>query len=195
MKRRAKTPIRSAIAKRLILALILLTTVSAGQTFDLLTAKASDKVAQSLYFSVDSAKILNTYRTSDFVSPIARIQDSLFVVAAIQNAVSGTKNASSDFPKMFTLEQNYPNPFNPTTTIQFEIGKRAKVSVVLFDATGKIVASLLNEQKEVGVHTLRWDGRNGNGVSVSSGTYFYRLIASADDGTRFVETKGMTLVR
>ena len=175
--------------------MILFATVSASQTFDLFSAKASDKIAQSLYFSVDSTKILNTYAISNFVSPIARIQDSLFIVAAVQNAVSGTRNASSDFPKVFTLEQNYPNPFNPTTTIQFGIGKRAKVSVVLFDITGRMVATLLDEQKEVGVHTVRWDGKNNNGVSVSSGTYFYRLLASADDGTRFVETKGMTLVR
>lgn len=187
--------IRSAIAIRLIFASVLFTSVSASQSFDLLTAKPADKVAQSLYFSVDSAKVLNTYTMSDFASPIARIQDSLFVVPSTHNAMSGTKSASSDLPRMFTLEQNYPNPFNPSTTIQFEIGKRAKVSVVLFDATGKLVANLLDEQKESGVHTLRWDGKNTNGVSVSSGTYFYRLIASSDDGTKFVGTKGMTLVR
>ena len=183
------------MAKRILLALLFVFTVSNGQTFDLISAKSTDKVAQSKFFEIDSSKVLNEYNLFAFNSPVSRIYDSVFEVAGIHAAVSAVNGASETTPKVFSLDQNYPNPFNPSTTIRFNVGKKAKVSVVLFDVTGKEVTTLVNDSKEAGSYNVRWNGTSANGGSVASGTYFCRLLATADDGSRTLETKRMALVK
>jgi flagellar hook assembly protein FlgD len=49
------------------------------------------------------------------------------------------------------------------------------VDLRIYDATGRLVQKLVNESLEAGVHTLRWDGRNVQGVAVPSGIYFWRF--------------------
>ncbi len=181
--------------QRIILTILFVFTTSSSQTFDLLSAKPTDKVAQSKFFEVDSNKVLNEYNLFAFTSPVFRIYDSVFQVAGISAAVSAVNNTSVSVAKGFSLDQNYPNPFNPSTTIHFNVGKRAKVSVVLFDITGKQVTTLVNDSKEAGSYNVRWNGTSGNGISVASGTYFCRMLATADDGSKTVETKRMALVK
>ena len=183
------------LAKRTILALLFVFAISNSQNFDLLSAKPTDKIAQSKFFEIDSNKVLNTYEMFAFNSPVARIVDSVFVVAGVHSAVSAAKSSSVNSVKNFSLDQNYPNPFNPSTTIHFNVGKKAKVSVVLFDVTGKQVATLVDDNKEAGSYNVQWNGTTGNGASVASGTYFYRLLATADDGNTTVETKRMALIK
>ncbi|MCZ7611004.1 MAG: T9SS type A sorting domain-containing protein [Ignavibacterium sp.] len=57
----------------------------------------------------------------------------------------------------YNLLQNYPNPFNPTTTITFNIPQSEKVTITVFDILGREVAELVNEQKETGTHTIKFD--------------------------------------
>jgi len=89
-------------------------------------------------------------------------------------------------PEKFDLSQNYPNPFNPETKINFELPKDSKVSLKVFDITGRLIASILDgENFNAGYHTVRF-----NGTNFASGTYFYR-ISTGD----FVLTKKMQLVK
>ncbi|RIK73632.1 hypothetical protein DCC62_16930 [candidate division KSB1 bacterium] len=89
-------------------------------------------------------------------------------------------------PTDFALEQNYPTPFNPSTQISFALPSAQKVTLKVFDLTGKEVATLLqNEHKPAGVHQLTFDA-----ATLSSGVYFYQLRAG-----EFVETKKMLLAR
>lgn len=185
----------SNLIKRVMLTLLFVFTASNSQTFDLLSAKSTDKVAQSKFFEIDSNKVLNEYNLFAFNSPVSRIYDSVFEVAGITAAVSAVNNSNAGTAKDFSLDQNYPNPFNPSTTIHFNVGKRAKVSVVLFDATGKKVTTLVNDSKEAGSYNVRWNGTSGNGASVATGTYFCRMLATADDGSTTMETKKMALIK
>jgi flagellar hook assembly protein FlgD len=90
-----------------------------------------------------------------------------------------------------TLAQNRPNPFNPTTTIEFTVKERANVQLRIYNVAGQLIRTLVNEARTPGeVHTATWDGRNDAGQSVSSGVYFYKLVA----GT-FVQTKKMVLLK
>lgn len=75
------------------------------------------------------------------------------------------------------LHQNYPNPLNPTTTILVTLPEQVHISLIIFDVQGKIVRTLINEVAEKGPKEVRWDGRDARGTLVSSGVYFYRLIA------------------
>ena len=78
-------------------------------------------------------------------------------------------------PGIFALHQNYPNPFNPFTEIQFDIPSTTQINVSIFNLMGQKVKTLVNEQVTPGYHAVHWDGTNENGVSVSTGMYFYTL--------------------
>ena len=183
-----------AAAKMFLLSMIFIS-LSFSQNFDLLSAKSVDKIAESKFFNIDSNKILNAYEIYSFNTPIARIQDSLFIVAGVRSAVSGSKKSGAVPVNGFSLDQNYPNPFNPSTTIRFTVGKSAKVSVVLFDMSGREVATLINDVKGSGNYKVRWNGRTNDGATAASGTYLYRMLASFDDGTTSVETRKLTLLK
>jgi flagellar hook assembly protein FlgD len=68
------------------------------------------------------------------------------------------------------LEQNYPNPFNPVTIINYQLSISNNVTIKLYDINGKEIATLVNENKESGKHSVQFDASH-----LSSGTYIYRL--------------------
>jgi len=90
-----------------------------------------------------------------------------------------------EIPNYYSLSQNYPNPFNPETNIKFSIPQPENVKLVIFDILGREVKTLVNEYRNAGVYTVKFDGS-----SLASGVYFY-TIASGD----FKETKKMLLVK
>jgi len=92
-------------------------------------------------------------------------------------------------PVSYSLSQNYPNPFNPSTKINYDLPFDGKVSVKLFDMSGKEVSSLVNEVKAAGYYTI-----NFNATNLSSGIYFYTINAD-NNGQNFVSTKKMMLVK
>jgi hypothetical protein len=95
-------------------------------------------------------------------------------------------------PKQFSLSQNYPNPFNPVTKIDFELPVDGKVTMKLFDITGREAASIINNE----IMTAGYYTYNFSGVDLSSGTYIYRLsVAGSGNNQNFVMTKKMTLVK
>jgi hypothetical protein len=84
----------------------------------------------------------------------------------------------------FALEQNYPNPFNPHTTIRFSVPAKRFVTLRVYDVAGRRVTTLARKDFGPGTHTLTWDGTDHRGVGVSSGIYFYKIIAGGDTSTR-----------
>ncbi len=94
-------------------------------------------------------------------------------------------------PEKFELSQNYPNPFNPTTTIEFSVANEAThVSIKIYDITGRVVQTLVNEKMEPGIYQRSWDGRNQQNQQVASGLYIYRIIAGD-----FVKSRKMILLK
>jgi FlgD Ig-like domain len=89
-----------------------------------------------------------------------------------------------------SLVQNYPNPFNPQTTIAFSLVARGRVSLAIYDVSGRIVRTLANETRAAGAYELTWDGLDDDGQAVASGVYFYRLVAPD-----FTQTKKMVLLK
>ena len=73
---------------------------------------------------------------------------------------------------------NYPNPFNPYTNIAFTTTADAKLSLVLFDVTGRRVRTLFTERPMAAAHhVIGWDGLDSAGHQVPSGVYFGQLSA------------------
>lgn len=78
-------------------------------------------------------------------------------------------------PDQFELYQNYPNPFNPVTEIRFDIPHSVFTRLEIYDLRGRIVRTLVSETRQPGQHSVVWDGKDDNGMMVSSGVYIYSL--------------------
>ncbi len=85
-------------------------------------------------------------------------------------AITSVKSNKSSRVTDFSLHQNYPNPFNPSTTIRFNLAKAGHVTMNIYDVNGRLVANLLDSDKQAGAHEIVW---NANGLA--SGVYLYSL--------------------
>ncbi len=78
-------------------------------------------------------------------------------------------------PDSYALAQNYPNPFNPSTTIEFALPEAGLVTVKVYNLLGEEVATLVNDSREAGIHSVTWNaGQQASGVyllQMRSGTY------------------------
>jgi hypothetical protein len=99
-------------------------------------------------------------------------------------------NEHNNIPEKFALYQNYPNPFNPFTVIKYDVPKNVKrqtsnVKLIVFDVTGKEIATLINGEREPGTYEVTFDARN-----LPSGVYFYKITAG-----EFTDTKKLVLIK
>lgn len=78
-------------------------------------------------------------------------------------------------PKNYVLYQNFPNPFNPVTKIHYEIPEAGVVNLSIYNMMGQNIRVLVNEFRIPGFYEVQWDGRNEQGMEVSTGIYIYRL--------------------
>ncbi|HEY5122801.1 MAG TPA: T9SS type A sorting domain-containing protein [Ignavibacteria bacterium] len=69
-------------------------------------------------------------------------------------------------------DNNYPNPFNPITKIRYDLPKNGYVKLVVFDALGREIETLVNEKQSPGTYEVTFDASQ-----YSSGVYFYKIEA------------------
>ncbi len=103
-----------------------------------------------------------------------------------QVITSVKKNISAGVPALYSLDQNYPNPFNPSTTINFQLPKSARITLKVYNLVGQEVASLVDGIKSAGSYAVKF-----NASHLASGMYFYRLNSS--DG--FTAVKKMLMLK
>ncbi len=77
------------------------------------------------------------------------------------------------------LMQNQPNPFGKSTVIGYSTERPGRVLLTISDASGRIVRTLLDEERPRGPHYVSWDGRDNTGTRVNSGVYFCSLEAGS----------------
>jgi hypothetical protein len=103
---------------------------------------------------------------------------------------------SGTLPLVYSLSQNYPNPFNSLTAISYSIaklavgGRSSAVSLKVYDLTGRLIRTLVDEPQEPGYYKVSWDGEDDSGKRIAPGVYFYKLITGE---YRF--TKKMVILR
>lgn len=88
-----------------------------------------------------------------------------------------------DIPDKFMINNAYPNPFNPSTTIEYGLPIKLsdqRVSISIYDISGRLVNTLVNRQQAAGWHRIVWNGKNTFGSQVSSGVYLVRVIAGTE---------------
>jgi hypothetical protein len=140
----------------------------------------------------------NTFTPSKTVLGLVKNPDSgdtIFTVTTkavykvYGQAVTYVHNINELAPSSYILHQNYPNPFNPTTKIRIEIAKLTDVKLVVYDALGREVTTLVNERLEPGTYEVEFSTLGGDS-DYTSGVYFYRLETKG-----YSDVKKMLLVK
>jgi hypothetical protein len=99
------------------------------------------------------------------------VSDSdVYLIRLASNPTQIETEADNQLPQSFALYQNYPNPFNPSTTIRYSIPADGFVKLIVFNAIGEKVRTLVNEFNPAGSYEINFDAGD-----LSSGIYFYRL--------------------
>jgi peptidyl-prolyl cis-trans isomerase A (cyclophilin A) len=112
------------------------------------------------------------------------VNDSIRVISTATNLdkpISETRAA---------LGGNFPNPFSGETMITFGLMDAGEASILIFDATGRLVRTMDAGYLDAGDHRLIWDAKDGAGQDVNGGLYFYQLHALGR-----IDSKPMILVR
>lgn len=97
----------------------------------------------------------------------------------------GINPISTEIPNKFSLSQNYPNPFNPNTKIQFALPNSSYVKLIIYDALGRKVETLVNVYLKAGTYEANWSAE-----MYSSGIYYYQLTTDI-----YTDTKKMILIK
>jgi hypothetical protein len=99
--------------------------------------------------------------------------------------------AISLLPQATALAQSYPNPFRGVALINYQVAPPGgAVRIMIFDAAGRLVRTLVDEGKPPGFYAVSWDGRSDDGKRMANGVYFYQMRAP-----RYASNKRMLLVR
>jgi hypothetical protein len=114
---------------------------------------------------------------------------------AIQNgnlAGAGVETPGAEAPRFANaLSQNRPNPFNPETIIPYSLAARGKVTIRIYDISGRCLRTLVDTVRDPGIHQARWGGELDSGGKAASSIYFYRI--TYPDGT--MSAKKMAILR
>lgn len=90
----------------------------------------------------------------------------------------------------YRLAPSRPNPARGATTLAFTLPREERVTLRIFDASGRAVRTLVEEQFGPGTHEIDWDGTGDAGRAVSAGRYFYRIKAG-----RFADARQLVFLR
>ncbi|MBN1293676.1 MAG: PD40 domain-containing protein [Candidatus Latescibacteria bacterium] len=141
-------------------------------------------------FSSDGSKIcytlLEKYGTDDIGRQFKYIYTADFDPDNYFKPTAVTEKVPADFG----ITGVYPNPFNMSSTIEYMIPENAFVTLSVFNVMGQKVCDLISEIMPQGMYSVHWDGRDQNGMSVSSGIYFSHLKLGDK-----VNTKRMLLLK
>ncbi len=102
-----------------------------------------------------------------------------------------TSGLQPPHPTSFTLSEAAPNPFNPATSIRYEVPRPTHVTLSVFNVLGQEVVQLVDGIRSAGRYAVTWDGTDGQGTTVASGIYLYRITTAegSTDSRRMVLLK------
>jgi hypothetical protein len=146
-------------------------TLTHNEGFDL--EMASNNIIENAYgYNVDhnTTKIVSV---TPLNGKIFSTKDSFSVKEII--VANSDSYIASKLIDSYVLVSNYPNPFNPSTTISYELIGDSNVDISIYNVMGQKVATLVNDFKATGSHTVVWDATNSNGIEMPSGVYFMKL--------------------
>lgn len=131
-----------------------------------------------------------SYHPIDRSVRVATLGRGVYKTKAI-DVISGIASQESKIsPSEFTIANNYPNPFNPSTSIVFTLPRAGVAETAIFNHTGQEVYVFPRKEYSSGSHSLTWNGTNAIGQTVSTGTYYCRVVYE-----HFAKTVKLSLVK
>ena len=105
--------------------------------------------------------------------------------------VDGQPGPSGSSSNVSQLVGNTPNPFNPRTVVRFDLATGGKAQLCIYDTSGRLVRTLVDDAMTPGPHRATWDGTDDQGRRLPAGVYWSQL--SAPDG--YTSSKRMVIIR
>jgi hypothetical protein len=93
------------------------------------------------------------------------------------------KELLNDIPNEHSFS-NFPNPFSESTNISFFLPKQTQVSIKIYDLSGRLIRTLVDQKIQQGSHTFKWNTTDQSGNVTSAGLYFLRMDAANYSQTR-----------
>ena len=87
----------------------------------------------------------------------------------------GTPSSNGERVSDIKLYQNAPNPFGKQTTISYQLPKTGLVRLNVYNITGQLLKTLINQEQPAGRYDVKWNGKDNQNKQVSAGVYIYRL--------------------
>jgi len=134
---------------------------------------------------------LHVYETAGDFAVSLIVSDTAKADTLIRNRLisvsqpTDVENYSDSKPQQFELGQNYPNPFNQSTTINFSVPIKNKISITIYNVIGEAIEVLVDKEMQPGKYRVRWDASN-----LPAGVYIYKMTAG-----RFVDYKKCILLK
>jgi len=88
-----------------------------------------------------------------------------------------------DQPRMRLASQAYPNPFSSEVAIAYELPWTTRVTVTIYDASGRLIRTLVDEVKQAGYYTVSWRGDDVHGTRLPTGVYFASIVSEKSKST------------
>jgi hypothetical protein len=108
---------------------------------------------------------------------IKSLDDPTLLMWALGKYGGITGVSETEEPLVFSLNKIEPNPFTNKTEIRYQIPKRGKVNLQVYDIVGRSIVTLVNGVQKAGYYSINWRGTNRNDVPLPSGVYFLRMEA------------------
>ena len=105
------------------------------------------------------------------------------------SSIQGYEHLDASQSNIFAIDQGYPNPMHSGTTIHYQLIMDSFVSLKIYDITGVLIATLVNQLQSAGLHTVYWYGKDSTNRNANNGIYFYQFMVRP---TRSKETLTQT---
>jgi hypothetical protein len=165
----------------------ILLSVNGGQAFDYVLATDTPNDGSQTIEVPNHETVLARIQVEAADNVFFDISDAHFSITETTGIAADVRTAA---PLGFALHANNPNPFNPSTAISFDLAGSSRVTLSVYDLSGRLVATLVNGTLQAGSHTVSWGGRDSTGGQVASGVYLYQLTAGD-----FSQTRRMVLLK
>jgi glucose/arabinose dehydrogenase len=143
----------------------------------------SPPYVQEIYYKPPLRRFASFGVDKDNEMYVASFDGVIYRLVALPTGVDGVRSPAA-------MIAARPNPFGAKTALTFSLPCRARVSLDIYDVTGRRVRTLFGAFREAGTHTVTWDGTTGAGRRLPSGVYFARLSV----GERVVAGSRLVLV-
>lgn len=165
-----------------------------------------DEINYSIYNAGDKfeSPIIGNNITDENISFITPVLGKWYITVSNEDMLTTTKSvdlslrlyknlsgvSDEEIARRFNMENITPNPFMKSTTIKYEIPATLKTKIGIYNISGRLIKTLVDESKSSGYYTVTWDGKDTRGRIMPSGIYFAKLVAE-----EYAAMKKMILIR